>query len=66
MYLVALTGWGRPDDRMRSKDAGFDVHLTKPIDAQTLDQTLSGAVQRQRSRTPAQQPANALRANRTS
>jgi CheY-like chemotaxis protein len=66
VYLVALTGWGRADDRARSKDAGFDVHLTKPIDAQTLDQTLSGAVQRQLSQTPAQQPANALRANRTS
>jgi CheY-like chemotaxis protein len=33
--LVALTGWGTDEDRRRSKDAGFDFHLTKPVD---LDQ----------------------------
>jgi PAS domain S-box-containing protein len=32
--LVALTGWGAPQDRQKSRDAGFDQHLTKPV---TLD-----------------------------
>ena len=30
--LVALTGYGREDDLQRSRDAGFDHHLVKPID----------------------------------
>ena len=34
--LVALTGWGQPDDRRRAQEAGFDHHLTKPIDPETL------------------------------
>jgi signal transduction histidine kinase len=29
--LVALTGWGQPQDRMRTAEAGFDVHLVKPV-----------------------------------
>ena len=33
--IVALTGWGRGDDRQRTKDAGFDHHLVKPV---SLDQ----------------------------
>ena len=32
MFLVATTGWGNPEDRRRSKDAGFDLHMTKPVD----------------------------------
>jgi CheY-like chemotaxis protein len=28
--LVALTGWGAPEDRRRSREAGFDEHLLKP------------------------------------
>src|SRR5262249_35185723 len=31
--LVALTGYGQPGDRMRSRDAGFDDHLVKPVDS---------------------------------
>ena len=30
LCLVAVTGWGQPDDRRRSHDAGFDHHLVKP------------------------------------
>jgi CheY-like chemotaxis protein len=29
--LVTLTGWGSIDDKRKSKAAGFDVHLTKPV-----------------------------------
>ena len=31
-YLIALTGYGRPQDRAAALDAGFDVHLVKPLD----------------------------------
>ena len=34
--LVALTGWGQEEDRRLSKDAGFDHHLTKPVDFKVL------------------------------
>jgi two-component system CheB/CheR fusion protein len=29
--LIALTGWGQPEDRLRSAEAGFDHHLVKPV-----------------------------------
>jgi len=29
--IVAITGWGQADDRQRSKEAGFDGHLVKPV-----------------------------------
>jgi signal transduction histidine kinase/CheY-like chemotaxis protein len=34
--LVALTGYGQPEDRRRALDAGFDAHLTKPVDPAEL------------------------------
>ncbi|KND59557.1 Two-component hybrid sensor and regulator [Candidatus Burkholderia verschuerenii] len=36
MLLVALTGWGQPQHREMTQDAGFDVHLVKPISADQL------------------------------
>ena len=36
MVLVALTGWGQEEDRHRSREAGFDAHLVKPPDFDTL------------------------------
>lgn len=36
MKLVAQTGWGQPSDKQRAKQAGFDLHLTKPIDVDRL------------------------------
>lgn len=39
--LVALTGYGRPEDKARSLRAGFDAHLTKPIDLGTIEDLLS-------------------------
>ena len=41
--LVALTGYGTESDRQKSRDAGFDVHLTKPVDPQALDAVLARA-----------------------
>jgi len=43
-YLVALTGWGSEEDRQRSSDAGFDLHLTKPVELQTLARVLQQSV----------------------
>lgn len=40
--LIALTGWGSEDDRRRSKEAGFDHHLTKPINARQVETLLAG------------------------
>ena len=39
--LVALTGWGSDEDRKRSKDAGFDYHLTKPVETTQLEEMLA-------------------------
>ena len=36
VVLVALTGWGQDDDRRRSKEAGFDHHLVKPVEMPAL------------------------------
>jgi CheY-like chemotaxis protein len=38
--LVAVTGWGQEQDRERARAAGFDHHLTKPIDPDELDTLL--------------------------
>lgn len=35
-YLVALSGYGQPDDLRRAQEAGFDIHLTKPVSYQDL------------------------------
>lgn len=34
--IVAVTGWGHEEDRRRSREAGFDLHLVKPVNADTL------------------------------
>ncbi len=39
--LVALTGWGTADDRKKSKSAGFDAHLTKPVEPGQIDEILA-------------------------
>jgi PAS domain S-box-containing protein len=36
MRLIAVTGWGHETDRTKSLEAGFDTHLTKPIDPEML------------------------------
>lgn len=35
-FLVAITGWGKDDDRYRSKEAGIDLHLVKPVESEDL------------------------------
>ena len=39
--LVALTGYGREEDRARALDAGFDHHLVKPVDPDVLEGLLA-------------------------
>ena len=41
MRLVALTGWGTESDRLRSAEAGFDHHLTKPAQLQAVQDLLT-------------------------
>ena len=41
--IVAMTGWGREEDRARTAAAGFDAHLVKPVDLATLSQLLEGS-----------------------
>lgn len=42
MFLVAQTGWGDEEDRRRCAQAGFDVHLTKPVEPSRLIGLLAG------------------------
>jgi len=42
VLLIAITGWAQDSDRSQSRDAGFDHHLTKPIEPDTLIGLLSG------------------------
>jgi PAS domain S-box-containing protein len=41
VVLVALTGWGQEEDRRRSREAGFNHHLTKPVDPLALTRLLA-------------------------
>jgi PAS domain S-box-containing protein len=40
-YLIALTGYGQEEDQRRSREAGFDLHLTKPVDPRALERLLA-------------------------
>jgi CheY-like chemotaxis protein len=48
MLLVALTGWGADEDKRRAMSAGFDHHLTKPVDPAGLDAVLEAGTGRRR------------------
>lgn len=36
-YLIAITGWGEPDDHRFSLEVGFDEHWTKPLDTSQVE-----------------------------
>ncbi len=40
MRIIALTGWGQAEDRQKSKNAGFNAHLVKPVDLEELKKLL--------------------------
>ncbi len=43
VLLLALTGWSQEEDRRRSREAGFDAHLVKPLDLAEFERLLSEA-----------------------
>ena len=43
MVLVALTGWGQEEDRHRSREAGFNAHVVKPVDHDELMKLIAEA-----------------------
>jgi CheY-like chemotaxis protein len=48
IMLVAVTGWGQEEDKRRAIEAGFDHHLTKPVEAAAVHRLLVSI----RSKTP--------------
>jgi PAS domain S-box-containing protein len=44
--LVALTGWGQDQDKQAAKAAGFDEHLTKPVDPDSVERVLIALMQK--------------------
>lgn len=44
LFLIALTGFGQLEDRQAALAAGFDAHLTKPVDLKALEELLQGRV----------------------
>lgn len=50
--VVALTGWGQEHDRERTRAAGFDHHLTKPVDLEALEDILRSAAKQSSARLP--------------
>lgn len=49
IVLVAVTGYGSPDDRRLAHDAGFDFHLVKPVDLKALADIFDGVRSRARA-----------------
>jgi two-component system CheB/CheR fusion protein len=43
VVIVAVTGWGQPQDKRRALQAGFDAHLTKPVDLEALARILAAS-----------------------
>jgi CheY-like chemotaxis protein len=50
--LLAVTGWGQEDDKERARLAGFDQHLTKPVDPDEVVQLLSAFMNRRLPEAP--------------
>ena len=56
--LIAVTGWGQDKDRQRTREAGFDHHLVKPVDPQALIKMLDGLhAGRESSQSPTARPS---------
>jgi nitrogen-specific signal transduction histidine kinase/ActR/RegA family two-component response regulator len=52
VHLIALSGYGRPQDLEASRDAGFDDHLTKPVDGERLIAVMTSGVGTTSDTTP--------------
>lgn len=46
VFAIAMTGHGSQDDRRRTSSAGFDAHLTKPVELNSLVEMIAAARQR--------------------
>jgi CheY-like chemotaxis protein len=57
VLLIALTGYGQPDDRRRAFAAGFDAHLVKPVNPEELSKLLAGRGVRTESNEKAESSA---------
>ncbi len=57
MYLVALTGWGQDEDRRRSEEAGFNHHLTKPVDPTVIEELLESIPRSERGESSSRRAA---------
>jgi PAS domain S-box-containing protein len=58
--LVAVTGWGQPSDKEQARAAGFNHHLTKPVDLEQVEQLLAAFSKQLESRYAAGQGADRL------
>jgi CheY-like chemotaxis protein len=47
--LIALTGYGQPEDRRRALEAGFDLHLTKPVETERLEEIIAALGKKRRN-----------------
>jgi CheY-like chemotaxis protein len=43
VIVVAVTGWGQPQDKQRALESGFDAHLTKPVDPEAFTRLLASS-----------------------
>ncbi|MDP9120343.1 MAG: ATP-binding protein [Acidobacteriota bacterium] len=57
MALIAMTGYGQPEDRLRALESGFDTYLVKPVDPGNLSRLLTEASQRRTVRAAAPAPS---------
>ena len=48
MGLIAATGWGQDSDEREAIEAGFDAHMTKPVDLRKLSAVVEELLERQR------------------
>jgi CheY-like chemotaxis protein len=53
IVLIALTGWGQDHDKQAAMAAGFDEHLTKPVDPAEVERLLENLLENTESRLPA-------------
>ena len=49
VFIVALTGWGRTEDRLRTQEAGFDRHLVKPVTHRDLQELITDLLRTRRA-----------------
>jgi CheY-like chemotaxis protein len=42
--LIAVTGWGQDDDKLKAQAVGFDHHLTKPVDPDDIERLLAASL----------------------